>query len=47
MCWIIITGNVIDGFNHYGPFSSAELAAQWAATNKKGEHWHAVSLMDP
>jgi hypothetical protein len=36
--WIIVTGNPIDGLEHYGPFNSQEEAIGWIE-HDGGDWW--------
>jgi hypothetical protein len=47
--WIIVTGNPIDGFRFYGPFSSSGDACQWTEDNSKiiDPDWYLAELLRP
>jgi hypothetical protein len=37
---IVITGNPVDGFNHFGPFDGPEDASAWAEVQRfDWEYW--------
>ncbi len=44
---IIISGNVVDGLNHWGPFESGEAAHLWADDYLRGENSIDVDLESP
>jgi hypothetical protein len=37
--WLVISGNLKDGFEFYGPFRFVAVATQWAETNLKSDWW--------
>lgn len=47
--FIIVAGNVADGFTHYGPFIDAESANEWGdhGLDNCGSEWVVVSLERP
>lgn len=51
MTHIVIIGNPVDGFTHYGPFDDAAVATDWAdeyvQADKYGLDWWVVDLHDP
>jgi hypothetical protein len=44
--WVIIEGNVIEGFVHHGPFTSEDRAAEYGSCYLKGD-WVAAELTPP
>ena len=43
--YIVVCGNVADGFSFYGPFIDAEAANEWADTElDNADCWHVVEL---
>lgn len=44
---IVVTGNIIDGLNFYGPFANATDADDWATINLRTIDWHVVTLHHP
>jgi hypothetical protein len=44
MKFIVVTGNIVDGFTHYGPFDTAEDARVFAEDNLRGLDWTATLL---
>ena len=42
---VLLTGNPVDGLIFYGPFESAEHAADWAEGNCKNEEWWTADLV--
>jgi hypothetical protein len=44
--WIVVTGNLVDGFEFHGPFYSEEDAAEWAYDYCMNE-WKLVKLSNP
>jgi hypothetical protein len=45
--WIIIHGDVVEGFAFIGPFASADAAASHAQTAFAAEPWTVAALIDP
>lgn len=45
--WLIIRGNILDGFEYIGPFLEAEEAEQWAIDNDNLYDWVVTTLEDP
>jgi len=41
--WIVVTGNIADGFTFYGPFVRAEWANEWAEDNLRNLEWWVVT----
>jgi hypothetical protein len=41
---IVITGNPIDGFAHFGPFPGFVEAREWAEAAKLADPWWAAGL---
>jgi len=44
MDFVVVTGNIVDGFTFYGPFPDADEAAQWAERELRGLDWVAAIL---
>jgi hypothetical protein len=44
MQFIIVHGDVVDGFNFVGPYEDVEDAAAHAAETLSGESWHVAEL---
>jgi hypothetical protein len=42
--WIIISGTVLDGFTHIGPFWDYHRAVDWAKTKVTHTEWAVTSL---
>jgi hypothetical protein len=49
MTFVIVVGNVADGFRHYGPFDTAEYANEWADSiqSLRNEDWVCVKMYAP
>ena len=45
--WIIVHGDVVEGFAFIGPFPSASAAAAHAETAFASEPWTVAALVDP
>lgn len=45
--FIVIDGNPVDGFNHTGPFVTADDAHFWADENLAGAEYWVVALDEP
>jgi hypothetical protein len=45
--FILIIGNPIDGFHHYGPFETHEDALEAAESNEYGHEWWIAPLKTP
>jgi hypothetical protein len=45
--WIIISGNLVNGFEFFGPFALREEAISWAEENCKGAQWAIDVLVLP
>ncbi len=45
--YIIISGNVVDGLAHWGPFEDEERAHKWAFYDLRGVDWSVVELERP
>jgi hypothetical protein len=42
--FIVITGNPLDGFNHYGPFNTLDEALRWGEDYYAGGDWWITKL---
>lgn len=42
--FIVIAGNVVDGLSHYGPFTDANEAGDWAAEELRDVEWVCAQL---
>jgi len=42
---VVITGNLVDGHNIYGPFATAEDANNWADCEQAGADWWVAPLL--
>lgn len=46
--WLLVVGNVADGFTFHGPFDDAEEADEYASDNvADGVQWNIVPLQKP
>lgn len=45
--YIVIAGNLLDGFEVYGPFVNEDRAAAWAKINIHLLHYEVLSLLPP
>lgn len=47
--WILISGNLLDGFEFIGPFNSQKDGEQYGKTEfgDEGFEWHVIDLIKP
>lgn len=45
--WIVVSGNVSEGFDAWGTFPDPDDARWWAQTNLAGQSFHVVAVVEP
>jgi hypothetical protein len=45
--YMVVIGNIFDGFSFYGPFATFDDASDWADTNAISSEWWVASVEIP